>query len=83
MATKINVIKADNKVFATYVKTICFEAKLTGDVSIDDITVSMAKVAAFDYACNFGSCDIEIFNFAGANYESQDVFNFLDKQQPK
>ena len=49
MATEINVIVAKNKVYATYVKTICFVGEFNGDDEHDDMLITKAQSIAFSY----------------------------------
>ena len=77
MSTKINVIITPQMVYATYHKTICFQAKFD-EVINPLIAIMEAKSKAFNYGHYYGSCMLNIVEVE-ENWNSQDVFNYLEK----
>jgi hypothetical protein len=81
MPTQVKVIIGKNKVYATYIKTICFEATYTGldtdSQEFQDI-VRNAQSIAFAYAVNFGTVTL---NFVSDDSicNSDDLFDYLEK----
>jgi len=82
MTTKINVIYTPQMVYATYHQTICFQESLTWDNAQCDSAKMRAKASAFSYGQYYGSCMLQIVEVE-ENWNEQDVFNFLAKQDEK
>lgn len=75
MGTQVKVIVTRDKVFATYVETICFEQKFSNE---DDKmeAIDRAKVSAFNYAVSFGSVILEIVHLDEIGV-SDNIFKYL------
>lgn len=84
MSTQVKVIIGQNKVYATYYKTICFtedfKVPFFEDESNDDNCekIRCAKAAAFNVACGFGSVLLEVVKFEKV-LTDDDVFAYLEK----
>ena len=79
MATKVLVIITDDKVYSTYVETICFVQKYSNDAEKDE-AVLQAKATAFSYACGFGFVYVDTITLSG-NLTDQDIFNYLSNHK--
>jgi hypothetical protein len=83
MSTQVKVIICNDKVYATYHKTICFRADLK-DLIEDESgkenhkVVKDAKACAFSYACGFGSVLIEMVKLRG-NKTDSDILEYLER----
>ena len=81
MATEINVITTKDKVYATYWKTICYEASYENEEQMWD-KINEAKATAFSYACDFGS--VMLYSINRPDFKtSADVFEYLERNEPK
>lgn len=78
MATRINVIVAKNRVYATYVKTICFVGEFNGDDEHDDMLITKAQSVAFSYGKSFGNVYLNKIEM-NVEMDDQDIFNYLGK----
>lgn len=78
MATEINVIVAKNKVYTTYVKTICFVGEFNGDAEHDGFLITRAQSLAFSYGQTFGSVYLRKIEM-NVEMNDEDVFNYLGK----
>ena len=76
MATKVLVIITDDKVYSTYVETICFVQKYSNEAEKDE-AVLQAKATAFSYACGFGFVYVNKITLSG-NLTDQDIFKYLE-----
>ena len=72
----ILVITTDDKVYATYVKTICFK-KHFSDEGERDKAIIQAQSSAFSYALGFGKVFVNQINLTGS-LTDQDIFKFLE-----
>lgn len=77
MATKVLVIITDDKVYSTYVKTICFREGYSDEAEKEGAVIR-AKASAFDYACGFGSVYVDTIILDG-NLTDDDIFDYLTK----
>ena len=73
----ILVIITNDKVYATYVKTICFKESFTNEQEREEVT-QRAKVTAFNYALNFCNVYVNQINLEGS-LTDQDIFDYLEK----
>ena len=78
MGTSINVIVAKNRVYATYVKTICFVGEFNGESEHDGALITRAQSIAFSYGQNFGNVYLKKIEM-NAEMNDQDVFNYLER----
>ena len=78
MATKVLVIITDDKVYSTYVETICFVEEYSDEAEQEEAIIR-AKSVAFDYACGFGVVYVDTIVLEGklTNY---DIFDYLNKK---
>lgn len=79
MATKVLVIITDDKVYSTYVETICFVQNYSNEAEKDE-AVLQVKARAFSYACTFGFVYVDIITLSG-NLTDQDIFNYLSNHK--
>jgi hypothetical protein len=75
--TNILVIITDNKVYATYVKTICFTEQFTDEQEKEEV-MQRAKATAFNYALGFGNVYVNQITLQGS-LTDQDIFDYLEK----
>jgi ribonucleotide reductase beta subunit family protein with ferritin-like domain len=75
MATKVLVIITDDKVYSTYVETICFTQKYSNEAERQE-AVLKARASAFSYACTFGSVYVDTITLQGS-LTDQDIFKYL------
>jgi hypothetical protein len=75
MANNVLVITTDDKVYATYVETICFEEHFK-DQGERREAIQKAKSIAFDYALGFGYVYVNQIDLQGS-LTDQDIFNYL------
>lgn len=75
--TRINVIITPVKVYATYVRTICFEQEFTDEFERAD-AIKTACAVAFQYGESFGSCMLNSVT-TDTDWTADDVFNYLAK----
>ena len=76
MATKINVIIAEDCVYATYVRTICHKEKYSNDEEMNT-AIKDAKSTAFDYACSFGSVMANVLTRPDFKTDA-DIFEYIE-----
>jgi hypothetical protein len=76
MATKVLVIITDDKVYSTYVETICFVQKYSNEAEKDE-AVLQARATAFSYACTFGYVYVNTITFY-RSLTDQDIFKYLE-----
>ena len=77
MGTNVMVIITDNKVYSTYVETICFTAEYSNDLEKEQ-AIDTAKLTAFNYALSFGSVFVSLVHLAG-NLTDNDIFKYLKR----
>jgi hypothetical protein len=77
MPTQVKVIIGKNKVYATYVKTICSEQPYLNEAEME-LRIHTAQATAFSYAVTFGSVTLDIVHDNNIT-NSSDVFAYLDK----
>ena len=75
MANNVLVITTDDKVYATYVETICFEDCFRDEQERRE-AIQKAKSIAFDYALGFGHVYVNQIDLQGS-LTDQDIFNYL------
>jgi hypothetical protein len=77
MATKINIIRTKDKVYATYVKTICYKESYDNEDEMWDI-LNNAKATAFNYGLGFGG--VILSNIYKPEFETDDdIFEYLER----
>jgi hypothetical protein len=79
MATKVLVIITDDKVYSTYVETICFVEEYSDEAEQEEAIVR-AKSSAFSYACSFGFVYVDTIVIDG-NLTDDDIFDYLTKHK--
>jgi ribonucleotide reductase beta subunit family protein with ferritin-like domain len=76
MANNILVIITDNKVYATYVKTICFKEHYTNEEQKEK-AIKQAQSSAFCYALGFVNVYVKQI-FLQGSLTDEDIFNYLE-----
>ena len=76
MPNNVLVIITDDKVYATYVKTICFKEHYTNEEQKNDV-IKQAQSTAFCYALGFGKVYVNQIVLQGS-LTDQDIFNYLE-----
>jgi len=79
MATKVLVIITDDKVYSTYVETICFMEEYSDESGREEATIR-AKSSAFSYACTFGFVYVDTIVLEG-KLTNDDIFDYLNKHK--
>jgi len=74
--SNILVITTDDKVYATYVKTICFKEHFTNEGERSEAIIQ-AQSVAFSYALGFGRVFVNRIDLRGS-LTDQDIFEFLE-----
>ena len=79
METKVLVIITDDKVYSTYVETICFVEEYSDEAEQEEAIVR-AKCTAFSYACSFGFVYVDTIVIDG-KLTNDDIFDYLNKHK--
>ena len=76
METRVLVITTDDKVYATYVETICFKEHFTNQGEREE-AIQRAKATAFGYALGFCYVYVNQIDLQGS-LTDQDIFRYLE-----
>lgn len=77
MATQVKVISTEDRVYATYVETICFDEEYE-QATIEDV-LNRARAVAFSYAVSFGT--VQLMQIHRPEFKTkQDIFDYLKSQ---
>lgn len=77
--TKMNIIVSKNKVYTTYIETICYEQEYSNE-DLKQIAINGAKIALVNYAIYFGSVLVQVINISEQVTKDEDIFDILEKQ---
>jgi hypothetical protein len=79
MTTQIKIITTGNRIYGSYVQTICFSKAYTTEDEKEEV-YEQAKACMFGYALSFGTVSLEHLEFPKAEMSDMDIFDLLAKK---